>query len=261
MYLQKIVDRKRSDPTFLASQSTDWAQVCKERNQPTVAFSKNLRNLSRSGRKLIAEMKRASPSKGSFQFRGSVEERVSAYQRGGAAAISILTEEAHFCGSLADLTAARQACELPLLRKDFLLEPWEVAQARAYGADAVLLIACLFTIESLNRLRDAALEHGVEVLLEVHSSLDLELALSLNTPPEMIGINNRNLETFEVDLKTTEHLAPAIPESIVKISESGFATREDLERFDGIVDAFLVGETLMRTPTPESILADWISLP
>ncbi len=207
---------------------------------------------------IIAEMKRASPSKGSFHFQGTVSTQVQAYQRGGAKAVSVLTNEAFFSGRLEDLREARGATELPILRKDFLLEPWEIAQSKYWGADAILLIAAILNQESLERMITQARKCDLEVLLEIHDHEELQQVLALSVPPHAVGINNRNLKTFELSLETTATLAPLLPKEICRVSESGFATKHDLSRFEGTVDAFLIGESLMRSSEPENTLLGWI---
>lgn len=254
MYLDKIVAHKKADPAFVQAREQRWAERLSE-GQPRRPFVASLRSTPLS---IIAEMKRASPSKGSFAFGGSVPEQVRAYERGGARAVSVLTNEAFFSGSEADLKAARQAIQLPILRKDFLLETWEVTQSKVWGADVILLIAAILTDQDMAEMIEEARRVDLEVLLEIHDQDELERVLGLPQMPQAVGINNRNLRTFELSLETTARLAPLLPKEICRVSESGFATREDLVRFEGIVDAFLIGETLMRSERPEETLSGWI---
>ena len=259
MYLQKIVDHKRSDPNFLKGRELkQWDKIAEATEHVQRSFVESLRTTPEGQPCIIAEMKRASPSKGSFRFRGEVSDQVRQYEQGGARAISVLTDTHFFSGSLEDLTAAKASVSLPILRKDFLLETWEIAQAKACGADLVLLIAAILDQEALEKMIASAHKHGLEVLLEIHDQPELDRVLALNNRPDAIGINNRNLSTFEVSLDTTERLAGGIPKEICRISESGFATRDDLMRFKGKVDGFLIGETLMRSPDPVTTLRHWI---
>jgi indole-3-glycerol phosphate synthase len=258
MYLKKIVEHKNQDPDFLAAKEEDWDGRLEKAMSPRRSLTQSLRTSPSSEPSIIAEMKRASPSKGSFAFQGTVEEQVAKYQRGGARAVSVLTNEAFFSGTLEDLRAAKAGTSLPLLRKDFLTEEWEIPQAKLFGADAILLIAAILTDLEMETMINRALQCDLEVLLEIHDQVELERVLHLNTAPHAVGINNRNLNTFEVSLETTARLASGIPKEICRISESGFATRSDLLRFDGIVDAFLIGESLMRSQQPEQTLRDWV---
>jgi indole-3-glycerol phosphate synthase len=196
---------------------------------------------------LIAEMKRASPSAGPIRPGASVSEVVQAYEAAGAAACSVLTEPSHFGGSLDDLVEARGACRLPLLRKDFVIDPYQLVEARVAGADAVLLIVAALGPERLAELMAAAGDLGMDSLVEVHDEEDAEVAVEAGA--ELIGINNRNLKTLEVDPGTALRLLPDLPAGTVVVAESGIRTREDvldLERAG--FDAILVGESLMRSP-------------
>ena len=258
MYLQKIVAHKRRDPDFLSWRKIDWESRLEGIEPSRRPFVESLRATPPHLPSIIAEMKRASPSKGSFAFAGRVQDQVRSYEVGGARAVSVLTNEHFFKGHLKDLEAARKSTGLPLLRKDFLLEPWEIIQAKIHGADVVLLIAAILDQETLAALVQEAHRLNLEVLLEVHDEAELDRVLTLPEAPDAIGINNRNLSTFEVTLDTTDRLASRIPKEICRISESGFATRADLMRFEGIVDAFLIGESLMRSAHPEQTLQGWI---
>jgi indole-3-glycerol phosphate synthase len=258
MYLEKIVAHKRADRAFLAAREEPWKDRLRQGSAPRRPLVASLRDTPQDGPSIIAEMKRASPSKGSFAFQGRLSDQVAAYQRGGARAVSVLTEPSFFAGSHQDLRQAREAVALPVLRKDFLLEPWEVAQSKVWGADAILLIAAILDQATLAEMIAEARLLDLEVLLEIHDQGELERVLRLPVLPEAVGINNRDLRTFELSLETTARLAPLLPKEICRVSESGFATREDLLRFEGIVDAFLIGETLMRSGRPEETLSGWI---
>jgi indole-3-glycerol phosphate synthase len=182
-----------------------------------------------------------------------VGEIVSAYQRGGASALSVLTEGLHFEGSLEDLRAARAACDLPVLRKDFIVDPYQLHEARAVGADAVLLIVAALSDGELVALHGQARELELDVLVEVHDREELRSALSAGA--DIVGINNRDLRDFSVDVERTFRLMGELPEGVVTVSESGIATAEQLRRLEDVgVQAVLVGGALMRAPDPEVAL-------
>jgi indole-3-glycerol phosphate synthase len=205
------------------------------------------------GMSVIAEFKRRSPSAGALHPSPDLEEIVGAYRRGGAAAISILTEGPNFGGSLADLRTARAACDLPLLRKDFIVDGYQLEEALAAGADAVLLIVAALAPGELQSLYRAARAMGLEVLLEVHDAEELQAALLVE--PEIIGINNRDLRDFSVDLGRTERLMADVPSDVTIVSESGIASAEQLCRLhERGVQAVLVGESLMRARDPSALL-------
>jgi indole-3-glycerol phosphate synthase len=209
--------------------------------------------LAQPGISVIAEFKRRSPSAGVLREAADLAELVNAYQRGGASALSVLTEEANFGGALADLTAARGLCALPVLRKDFIVEEYQLLEARVAEADAVLLIVAALSDSELSALQEQARALGMDVLVEIHDREELDRALAVGA--ESIGVNNRDLRDFSVDLQRTMHLRGAIPDGVVVVSESGIASSEqlcELER-EG-VDAVLVGESLMRAAQPEQAL-------
>jgi len=207
--------------------------------------------LVRPGLSVIAEFKRRSPSHGEIRPGAEVPAIVSAYERGGAAALSILTEPHSFGGSLDDLRAAREASTLPILRKDFIVDPYQLYEAAVGGADAILLIVAALDDSSLRLLHDEARGLDLDCLVEVHDERDLERALGVDC--DVIGINNRNLRTLEVDLETTPELLTDVPAGKTVVSESGYSTREEFEEVDRIgVDAVLVGERLMRAEDPEA---------
>ena len=207
--------------------------------------------LARPGTSLIAEHKRRSPSAGEIRAGSSVAEIVRAYELGGAAALSILTEERHFGGSLDDLRAARASSDLPILRKDFTVDPYQLVEARAVGADAVLLVVGSLEADALASLYQEAQALDLDALVEVHSEEELEAALELDA--DLIGINNRNLEDFSVDIQRTFELLADVPAGMTVVSESGIIYREQIEELERVgVDAVLVGETLMRAADPEA---------
>jgi len=205
----------------------------------------------RQGLSVIAEFKRGSPSAGSIYPDADVATVVSAYERGGAAAISVLTDEEHFGGSLADLEQARAASRLPILRKDFIVDPYQLWESVIAGADAVLLIVAALADEDLRLLWEEAGALDLDCLVEVHDDEDLERALELDA--DVIGINNRNLHDLRVDIATTEDLLTDVPAGKTVVAESGYQEREQIEELDRIgVDAVLIGETLMRSADPEA---------
>jgi indole-3-glycerol phosphate synthase len=209
--------------------------------------------LMRPGIGVIAEFKRRSPSAGMLREGADVSEVVAAYERGGAIALSVLTEGPHFGGSLDDLRAARAACELPILRKDFIVDSYQLYEAKAAGADAVLLIVAALAAEELASLHDSARELGLDVLVEVHDGEELRCALGIGA--DLVGINNRDLRDFTVEVERTSRLMGHVPDRVAVVSESGIATAEQLRDLHAQgVRAVLVGESLMRSADPEVAL-------
>ena len=207
--------------------------------------------LTRPGISVIAEHKRRSPSAGVLREGAEPAEVVQAYERGGAAALSILTEPFHFGGSLDDLRAARAATHLPVLRKDFIVDSYQLYESAAAGADAILLIVAALEPDVLGELHREAWALDLDVLVEVHDEEELERALEVEA--EVIGINNRDLGDFSVDIERTYELLSDIPTGKTVVSESGFSTRDQLDELDRVgVDAVLIGETLMRAPDLEA---------
>ncbi|MCX7623399.1 MAG: indole-3-glycerol phosphate synthase TrpC [Thermomicrobium sp.] len=246
--LDRILDRTRRD---LAErrQRVSEAELLRRvsKRAPALPFAAALRGESV---RLIAEVKRGSPSRGLFAPAADAAAVAEEYVAGGAAAISVLTDTPFFAGSLADLERVRERtwhAGVPVLRKDFVVDPYQVLEARAFGADAVLLIVAALGARQLAELLAAAKEVGVEALVEVHD--EAELATALEAGAGVIGINNRDLRTFTVDLAISERLAPRVPADRVVVAESGIHSRQDVERLARAgVDAVLVGESLMTAP-------------
>jgi indole-3-glycerol phosphate synthase len=200
---------------------------------------------------LIAEFKRRSPSAGEISAGAVVASQVGAYERGGAAALSVLTDETHFGGSLEDLRAARAACDLPIIRKDFIVDPYQLYEAAVNGADAILLIVRALDDHDLSLMHNEARAIDLDVLVEVHDADELERALDLDA--EVIGINNRNLDEGTVDVSTTYELMPDVPAGKTVVAESGISSRAELEELERVgVDAVLIGGALMEAPDPEA---------
>ena len=214
--------------------------------------------LAQPGLKVIAEFKRRSPSAGEIRTGSSVAEIARAYEAGGAAAMSVLTEQRNFDGSLDDLRAAAAACELPLLRKDFIVDPYQLHEAAAAGASAVLLIVAALGKDELRSLHEAAQELSLDVLVEVHDAGELALAASVGA--ELIGVNNRDLRDFSVDAARTFALLAAMPAGAIVVSESGISTAADLRELNAAgVDAALIGEHLMGAADPAGALRELLA--
>jgi indole-3-glycerol phosphate synthase len=206
--------------------------------------------LLRPGISLIAEHKRRSPSAGTIRDGSTVEDIAAAYERGGATALSILTEPFHFGGSLDDLRAARAVSSLPVLRKDFIVDPYQLYESAAAGADAILLIVAALDPDPLYELLREARALDLDALVEVHDEPELEIALAVEA--DIVGINNRDLVDFSVDIERTYELLSDVPAGKTVVSESGFSTREELDELERVgVDAVLIGETLMRAEDVE----------
>ena len=248
--LARIVARKRDELAQATISRTKLERLAEELR----AGRRELRAaLDRKTPAIIAEIKKASPSQGILRAEFEAAALAREYQENGAAAISVLTDGPFFQGSLADLRAARQAVRLPALRKDFTLNEYHVVEAAANGADAVLLITAILDEKQIRDLRELAGAWGMAALIEVHSQPELKTALDAGA--EIVGVNNRNLKTFEVTLETSVRLAEDIPDGVLKISESGIHSREDIQRLEQAgFHAFLVGEHLLKSASPGTAL-------
>ncbi|TCS37215.1 indole-3-glycerol phosphate synthase [Paucimonas lemoignei] len=253
--LDKILAVK-AEEVAAAKKYQDFASLRREveNNQQLRAelrgFETALRaKIAAGGAGVIAEVKKASPSKGILRPNFNPAEIAATYEKHGAACLSVLTDEQFFQGKPEYLQQARQACALPVLRKDFMIDPYQVYQARAWGADCILLIVAALDHGLMAELEACALELGMSVLVEVHDGAELDAALKLKTA--LLGINNRNLRTFETSLQTTIDFLPRIPSEKLVVTESGIIGPDDVKRMrDADVHAFLVGEAFMRAPDP-----------
>jgi indole-3-glycerol phosphate synthase len=242
--LARIVESKREELARAPLSRADWER----RAADAPRIPRDFRAALRAKRPaIIAELKKASPSKGVLVEEYDPPVIARDYERGGAAALSVLTDRRYFQGALDDLVAARAATELPVLRKDFTLDEMQIAEATAHGADAILLIAAVLNAGRLRELREYAEGFGISALVEVHDEGELEIAIESGA--EIIGVNNRDLRTFDVSLETSLRLAALIPSGVLKVSESGIASAADIRRLAAAgFDAFLVGEHLVKAP-------------
>lgn len=249
--LARIVDHKRSQ---LARLSAFRAEL--ERRAADRPAARGFRaGLIAAPPAIIAEIKQASPSKGVFTGNFHPASLAKLYAAGGAAVLSVLTDEQFFKGTLADLETARSAVFIPVLRKDFTIDEFHVIEAAAHGADAILLIAAILDVQQLRGLRELAARYGMAALVEVHD--DFELDAALDSGADIIGVNNRNLHTFEVTLDTSLRLVEKMPAAVVKVAESGIQSREDVQRLQAAgFQAFLVGEHLMKSADPAAALRE-----
>jgi len=255
--LQRIVAVKRDEvaAALKARPAAELRRAAEARAADRRDFLGALRGRIGAGRlAVIAEVKKASPSKGVLREHFVPAEIAASYARHGAACLSVLTDVHFFQGSADFLEQARAACALPVLRKDFIVDPYQVVEARAMGADCILLIAACLDDAAMRDLDALAHELGMAVLVEVHDAAELERALRLRTP--LLGVNNRNLRTFEVSLRTTLDLLPHVPADRLLVTESGILTRDDVRTMrEAGVHAFLVGEAFMRAADPGQALA------
>ncbi len=243
------ITRYKKQEIARAKSTNSWEEVVARAHDapPVRGFFSALKQEKRHGRfGLIAEVKKASPSKGLIRKAFDPVEIAASYERGGAACLSVLTDEPSFQGSPKFLKQARDATSLPVLRKDFMLETYQVAEARSWGADCILIIMAAVSDDAARFLLDAANEWNMDALVEVHDEKELERALRLDA--KLIGINNRNLKTFETDIRTSIDLAKAIPDDRLVVSESGISSHEQLQmlKSEAGITSILVGESLMR---------------
>jgi indole-3-glycerol phosphate synthase len=259
--LAEILAHKREEVAAAKARVAPAALAARARaiSEPTRGFRRALLAGGTSPR-VIAELKRRSPSKGEIRRDFDPVAIARAYEAGGAAALSVLTDERFFGGSLAVLESVRRATRLPLLRKDFVLEAYQLDEARVAGADAILLIVAALAPADVGRLREHALGLGLDALVEVHDEAELDVAKGAGA--DLIGTNNRDLATFHTDLAVTERLARRVPEGALVVAESGIFGREDLARLQRAgAAAFLVGESLMREPDPGLALRRLLGTP
>ncbi len=253
--LDRILARK-SEEVIAAQVARPFAQVDAEARAqtPPRGFERALRGRIAAGQAaVVAEIKRASPSKGVLREDFDPAAIAASYERAGAACLSVLTDRTFFQGAPEYLTAARAACGLPVLRKEFIVDEYQVAESRALGADAILLIVAALEPARMAALEAAAIDYGLDVLVEVHDARELDRALALRTP--LVGINNRNLRDFSVSLQTTIGLLPRVPADRLVVTESGILAQRDVAQMRRHkVGAFLVGEAFMRAPDPGAAL-------
>ena len=248
--LKRILETK-ADEVATRSRRLDLSAVsAAAKDQPPArGFANRLTALTGGGPAVIAEVKKASPSAGVIRADFQPAEIAVSYEHAGAACLSVLTDEQYFQGADSFLLEARQACSIPVLRKDFMIDPWQIHESRLLGADCILLIVAALTLDQLQELDGVAGETGLDVLVEVHDEGELEDALS--TQARLVGVNNRDLHTFTTDLGVSERLRPMIPPDRTMVTESGIHTQSDVRRLQSAdINAFLVGEAFMRSEDP-----------
>ncbi|MGH9582894.1 MAG: indole-3-glycerol phosphate synthase TrpC [Bryobacteraceae bacterium] len=251
--LAEIIQQKKGEVAALRSHAAALEREARLRSSSRRPFAERLRR----GTAVIAEIKKASPSKGLLRADFDPPALARAYEAGGAACLSVLTDSAYFQGSLADLEAAREACVLPVLRKDFTIDPLQIFEAAAHGADAILLIAAVLNVRELTAFRELAASLEMAALVEVHDAGDLSKAA--DSGAEIIGVNNRNLRTFEVSLDVSLQLSERMPVNAIRVSESGISSRSDIDLLLGAgFHALLVGESLMRSGDPAAALRELV---
>jgi indole-3-glycerol phosphate synthase len=245
--LDRILDTKRQEVAARKASPRSWPAPTPPRGFKAALDAR----ATAGGYGLIAEIKKASPSKGLIRADFDPPAHARAYQAGGAACLSVLTDAEYFQGHEDYLIAARAACDLPVIRKDFMIDPWQVEEARAIGADAILIIVAALDDTQMAEIEAAAFEQGMDVLVEVHDAQELDRALKLKS--RLVGVNNRNLKTFEVDVQKTYELVARAPTDCTFVAESGLTSRADLDAMaEHDIRCFLIGESLMRQPDIEA---------
>jgi indole-3-glycerol phosphate synthase len=255
--LAKILETKKIEVATARQMRSESDMLREAKSRKDLrGFSRAIEDKISQGKPaVIAEIKKASPSKGVIRENFNAVDIATSYAAHGAACLSVLTDVKFFQGSYDYLRQARAACTLPVLRKDFIIDPYQIVHARAIGADCILLIVAALSPQQLREFEAVASELGMDVLVEVHDRAELDVALELNT--SLVGINNRNLRTFETSLQNTLELLPAVPEGKRVVTESGILTPDDVRRMrEHHVEAFLVGEAFMRAPEPGVALRD-----
>jgi len=259
--LERILAHKREEVAVLRRRhSPQSLQDLAAAQAAPRGFAATLRARAAGGAAVIAEIKKASPSRGLIRANFDPAWLAQDYAQGGAACLSVLTDERFFLGAAEHLRQARAACALPVLRKDFTIDPLQVAEARALGADAILLIAAALSGAQMNELAAAAVAQGLDVLVEIHNRAELEQVQRARLPAALLGINNRDLRSFETRLETTLELLPHLPAGAEVVTESGIAGAADVRRLRGAgVHRFLVGESLMRADSPGAALRELLA--
>jgi indole-3-glycerol phosphate synthase len=258
--LARIVARKREELADASNATSgnslaELRRIAESKNADRRGFAAALKSRRPA---VISEIKKASPSRGVLIEDFQPAALAQQYERGGAAALSVLTDRDFFCGSLEDLKAARAACSLPVIRKDFTIADYQVIEAAANGADAILLIVAILDDAQLRGFRDLAREFSMDALVEVHDARELDRAMASGA--EIIGVNNRDLRTFQVTLETSLKLAPKMPANVVKVSESGIFGGDDVQRLAAVgFDAFLVGEHLVKSSDPAKAIGELVA--
>ncbi len=252
--LKRIIETKVEEVAFRSRERDRVTLSAIIADQPPArGFAERVSRLAAGGNAVIAEVKKASPSAGIIRQDFNPADIAASYEQAGAACLSVLTDRQYFQGCEDYLVEARQACSLPVLRKDFLVHPWQIYESRAIGADCILLIAAVLQPDQLQEFDGLAMDLGLDVLVEVHDERELENALA--TQATLVGVNNRDLHTFTTDLTTSERLRPLVPEQRTMVTESGIHTVQDVSRMKRSgINAFLVGEAFMRSQDPGAAL-------
>jgi len=256
--LRQIIDKTRAELKIIKNVLPfKYLRKCAEHTPPAKDFATAIKPTKDNPIKIIAELKKASPSKGVIRENFNVIELSTQLETGGAAAISVLTETTHFCGCPRYLQITSGNVNIPILRKDFIIDPYQIFEAKIWGADAILLIATALSSKDYQALYALARELGLSVLSEVHNKQELEMVLDNGV--HIIGVNSRNLKTFQTDINQAEKLIQQIPNHIIKVAESGITSQADIQQMlKAGTDAFLIGETIMRAKHPQKTLQNLI---